>query len=142
MKNQLLEKINSELVRLEEIAKKTREDANFIAQGALASPSASGDREHAQNQAMINLHRLGILKALKEEVEKGVGRYEVEYNDGRQESFYLVKHPVILAGFKLISSQSPLGKAIVNKKKGQTFRYKVEKATIRGKIVTCESLSH
>ena len=147
-KNETLVFLELEIQRAKENAEKTDEASKFIMTG----PSQSGDKYHAQNAAALAKSYVKRLEKLKKEIQeakeepetivKPTCYIEVEYDDGSKLNFYLVENAVSLAGFLFISSLSPLGSSILEKKVGETFTYEFQKDGAKrkfsGKIVRIE----
>lgn len=144
----LLTTVNQEIHKAQAIAQRSKEDANALSHGAVASPSSSGDREHAQNQATINAANLQKLIDFKTQLEdhihnqshtaEAVSFIEIEFEDGSRNTFYLVESPIYLSTFKFISTNSPLGQAILGKTIGERFAYGIAGQKFSGKIVNLE----
>lgn len=131
----LLELIEKELEKAKRQAEQTHLSAIEIGRAAAASPSQSGDREHARNQALLTKENLERIELLYREVDnsldespvivKPVCNVLVEYEDKARYDFYLVNQPVFLGDVKLVSLNSPLGRAISGKKIGNEFEVTV-----------------
>lgn len=149
----LLKIINVSIEKAERFAHESKKAANEIARAAAASPSQSGDREHARGQAIIYEQNLTKLNLLKQEIEVALNKevptkvevpcfIEVEFDDGATESLFLVDNPVNVKGEKLISNLSPLGKSLVGKTPSESFSYKLGESDVRiqrsGKILSIE----
>jgi transcription elongation GreA/GreB family factor len=111
-----------------------RKSANEIAKVAAYSPSQSGDRTHAENQAAIYEENYKRLKSLVTFLEKKVKEsvpekvkigcvVSVVYKDGTEEEIYLVNNPLTLPGFKVVSDKSLLGSALLDGKVGDVFKF-------------------
>lgn len=142
----LREVLDEEIKRAEKSALETRRSANEVSGGMAASYSVAGDVEHANNTALLSQSKLTQLKKLKEEVESSltkdapkaveVGCYiSVKFQDGSQKDFYLVNNPVYLSRFNLISPDSPIGKAMLNKTRGSSFKYELNDQSFTGEIL-------
>jgi hypothetical protein len=144
---QLLKKLDIEIKKAEKRASETQRSASEIARSAANSPSQSGDRTHAEGQALITAQSLQKLEDLKSEVKESVNKpaqnivqspcfLEVIYDDGLTDSFYLVETPVNIGGIKLVSVDSLLGKSVLNKNNEDKFRVERKDLGIRkGKII-------
>lgn len=140
----LSKRLEKQIKRATYVTEQSKRSAIDVSRGAAASPSKSGDREHAVNQARINAENLEGLKALQKEVLEAVGKTVPETAKttckvgleigGEKLSVYLVDNPVYLEGLSLISCNSPLGKAISDKKAGESFNYKLRNKTVSGVI--------
>lgn len=149
----LLEFVDKEIGKLEIIVQRSLLSAQEIAKAAAASPSMSGDREHAVNQAVINEEKLNNLRALREEVLGSLGKQfpkaakpacyiSVESTDGSRDEYYFLLKSAYLTGYKFISPESPFGQAILGKKEGDQFSYELDregkKESFSGKIISIE----
>lgn len=130
-------------------AEQNRESANEMSKTANAATYAAGEREYTAQQAKITRENLEELEELGKGVAAAVGRpvpatvqpislVTVEYNGGETESFYFVSKSVYLNGVKLISPESPIGKAVADKSMGEGFEYEVGTERVRGKIARIE----
>lgn len=109
--NKLLLAVQNELEKAEKAYKHAKQSAQEIAATALTSHSQAGDRFHSQGAADLAKQKLDTVLALKTEIEeKGEG--VCFKHDG--EDVYIVDNPILLDGFKLISTKSPLGMKIIN----------------------------
>ena len=145
---ELLKILNLEIKRVGIYVEKTNQAANEIARASANSPSQSGDREHSRNQAIITKEKFEKLEKLKNEVKEALSKevstkvvipcfVEVKYSSGVTDSFYLVKNPTFLANAKIVSSESPLGKALLGKSANEPFAFKTnEKTQISGSVVS------
>jgi transcription elongation GreA/GreB family factor len=146
---QLLEKVGE----MNEVVGKAARQSKMAADeasGALAtSYSAAGDVEHARNSASLSMQKALAVRKLFEEIEADLsgGAKNViepacfvvaEFEDGTQKEFYLVRNPVFIAGFNLISSESPLGLALTGKRVGETFFYESGPQNFNGKVLEIE----
>ena len=144
--------LRREIKRAERQANSSKRAAYEIARAAASSWSMAGDRTHAEGQAQIAEENLAKLKKLMEEIKLSMKKFpeKIELlsfivatkNGEREEDFYLVQTPVFIKGFTLVSTESPFGQAILNKRVGDTFKYKVvvdgQKKAISGKIISIE----
>lgn len=145
---ELLKILNLEIKRVGIYVEKTNQAANEIARASANSPSQSGDREHSRNQAIITKEKLEKLEKLKDEINEALSKeipikvvgpcfVEVKYSSGVTDSFYLVKNPSFLTNVKVVSSESPLGKALIGKHANEAFVFKTnEKTQISGSVVS------
>lgn len=139
----LLVKKNLEVAQ--ETAISSRNAALLISENAAASPSASGDREHAKNAAILNEQKVNQMKLFLQELEEAVNHpipdtiqpvchFEVKFLDNSFRRFIIVNNPIYLEGVNIISPNSPIGHAVLNKKVGDTFSYQVSDVPISGVI--------
>ena len=107
-----------------------KKSADETSKTAAGSWSAGGDREYTAGQAMIAKKALGQVVKLRDEISKATKLplpevvkppcyIEAEIKD-KSIKFYLVKNVVNLSDFKLVSSDSPLGKQLKGKKVGES----------------------
>lgn len=135
---ELYKQLEAQVKNAERIARATKDAANELSHAAIASPSTSGDREHATNAAYINQEKLVKLIALKDEVGEAMNEEipkkiePVCYFNG----YYLVSKPMYLRGFSLISPESLLGKSILGKKAGESYEYKSESGQKISGVIT------
>lgn len=154
------QKISSLLKKIKEIEKtasraanESHRAANEVSGGLVASYSAAGDAEHSRNSANLSIQKAETIKKLLVELEKSLDSdipkfvqsvcfVSVKFEDGNQKDLYLVENPVFISEFNLISSKSPLGEALVNKKVGSSFSYlsgtKSNVHAFRGSIISIE----
>ena len=142
---ELAKKIKREIQKVEGRVQETRKSAIEIARSAASSPSQSGDGEHSRNSALITEQALKRILELNKEIEginsnmKNVivapGWVEIEFN-GRIDNFYLVKNSVYVEGVRFISTEAPLGKSLIGKKRGDVFDF--SEGGIKFKVVDFE----
>lgn len=143
--SELLENLNTEIFRIEHIASVSKLDADSISRAAPASPSSSGDRYHAEQQAEINTERLNQYKALKSEIEESITKplpTKIEpvcyFKFGYVNDIDTSKYDHYLAntaGFRTISVESPVGKAVLGHKVGDSITYTVNEKSMTIKII-------
>ncbi len=113
-------------------AERTKKEANSLGHAAAGSWSVGAERNFAEGQAAINAENLAklekLLKAIHASLEKDATSIEpVCYikmiNNGVIDSFYLVDEPVFLKNIKMISSSSPFGQALADKKVGDKIKF-------------------
>ncbi len=140
--------LESNILDFEKKYHRSLESALEISRGTPASPSASGDREHAVNQAAINKGRLEKLKELRDEINTSLSISSpskvkppsfviLDYEGGKKE-FYVVQNTVSLHNMNLLSVDSLLGKAILGKKEGESFEALLDDRSVRGKVLRIE----
>ncbi len=109
---------------------------------------SAGDKYHSESAAELAQEFLLNLKRLRDEVENAndeksataapVSYLELSYETGERVKFYLVEKNALLPGILLITSNSPIGKAVKDKKEGDRFSYETEPhgqtKTFTGKI--------
>ena len=134
----LLVLIKKQIRELERGVEETRAAAIEVGRGAQASPSMSGDREHSENQAIINRERLHRLYLLRDEISSASTvptPISIDTPCFVNDEFYFVKNISHVKGVKIISENSPLGAAILGKKTGGAFSYeKKDKTPVKGEI--------
>ena len=138
----LLDLVNIQLKELERWVEETRVAAIEVGRGAHASPSMSGDREHSENQAIINKERLHRLYLLRDEISQALSLKTPTATQAPcfiNDEFYLVKNISHVKGVKIISENSPLGSAVLGKRVGEIFSYEREdKTLVKGRVVKIE----
>lgn len=131
---------------------KTRQDAYEVAQSAAGSPSQSGDRFHANAQADIVEKRLEDMKLCLKEVDIASGTdipkkvtktcyVELEIEGGVQHNIFVLNNTATISiEAKIVSVESPLGKAIIGKETNQKFEYDPSgiHVAVKGKVKTIE----
>jgi len=133
----LLERLEDEIKIAKKRAGDTHTAASEIARAAASSPSQSGDRTHAEGQALLSKKLLTELNNLKSEVmnfaDKDVPTLvevpcylEVVFSNGEKREFYLVRTPVNICGVNLVSRESLLGQVVQGRKVGDEFELKKE----------------
>ena len=146
-KDKLLGLINLEIGKVSLSVTKTSEDKKIR-----RSRSQAGDRYHAESAALITQKYLSALKSLRKEIiscsdgpsssAKPVSYVVLEYDNGERVEFYFVKNRALVTGVLLITQDSPIGKAILNKKEGGAFSYNIKKGeetiTYSGKVKQVE----
>lgn len=109
---QLLEAVNEEYKKADRAYKINKKSAQEIAESAVSSMSQAGDRFHSQGSADLAKQRFETINLLKQEIEeKGE---KIGFNFEGHEIF-LVDNPILIKGFKLVSTQSPVGQKLLNK---------------------------
>lgn len=138
----LLNLIKKQIEELERWVEETRAAAIEVGRGAHASPSMSGDREHSENQAIINRERLHRLYLLRDEISSALSLetpVSIQAPCFVNDKFYFVKNISHVKGVKIISENSHLGSAVLGKRVGETFSYELkDKTPVKGKIVKIE----
>jgi len=135
--------LSSEIQKVSESAQKTDE----ASKDKLSGFSAAGDKYHAKNASDLVKSYLQRLELLKKELTDAVSQIsetaeppcclEMVYDDGQTARFYLVKNAVSLPNLSFISPDSPIGKAVLGKKAGETFSYKLESGhACSGRIIS------
>lgn len=105
--------LNEELKKADTGYKNAKKSALEIAASAAASPSQAGDRFHSQGAADLAKERYDVILALKNEIElKG----ENVFKKFEGKEIILVDNPIVLNGFLIVSTKSPLGQRILNEK--------------------------
>jgi transcription elongation GreA/GreB family factor len=141
--------IDEEIKKFKKFARQTEESANDIARTSYNSPSQSGDREHSRGQAIIVAQNLLRFEKLKEEIVGFLNKEKpkvvepicfvtVDWEGGEKGEFYFVQNPVFITGLKFVSSSSALGRDMLGKKEGETFKFKLENSSKTGKVISIE----
>lgn len=123
----------------------SRKSANELSAGLVASYSLAGDVEHSKNSANLSQQKYEAVQKLFEELKESmysecpnmvqVPCYIKISISGAEKELYLVNNPVFLSGCSLISSDSPIGKAVMGLKADDLFLYKNGEQTYTGKIL-------
>ncbi len=145
----LLEKLDVELKKTQKRAENTRLDALEIAKSAAGSPSQSGDREHAVNQASIVQDAQSLLEKLISDIRQEIGKspptisrpntfITLTLDDGPQMQLFLTDTPITLSGVTMVSTLSPLGQAVIRRKAGERFLVEIGGVTKTGEILAID----
>jgi len=110
---QLQKAIDVELRKAEKGYTNSKKSAQEIARSAGLSPSQAGDRYHSQGTLDLARERYEAILALKKEVEDKLETICTQHND---QEIFLVNNPVLISGFTIVSTKSPLGIKILNEK--------------------------
>lgn len=132
----------------EQTYKETRKAAQELSRTAALSPSHSGDREHADQQAYLVKARLEKLKELEKELDSFIDInppnkvvnpcYVTLILENEENNLYFINNPANLEGYKFITPSSALGKVIEGKKKGQSLSLIIRGKKVSGKIINIE----
>lgn len=120
----ILKVIDDEYGKAKKYFDLSKESAQEIAKTALTSHSQAGDRFHSQGAMEISKERLNGISKLKAELEKVKERENLEfvevpcYIKTDKAEFYLVENTILINGIKLVSSNSEIGKELINKQVG------------------------
>ncbi len=136
-------KLETEISKAAVISDATKTEADSLNKATQASPSASGDRYHAENQAELNQILLQSLVTFKQELDEEILSNTPMFVrpitfikaviNGQEKEFYLVNNPVkVEANF--VSINSPVGMALHGRKVGEEFEFG-EEPKISGKII-------
>ena len=148
-KKPFLEKLDREIKKARVLAGKTTAAAK---RAKAFSRSQQGDRRYFEEAGRMGQESLTNLLALKEEVlassnqpakeASPVAFVTLEDEDGEINSFYFLNRSAGLSNLQLLTPASPLGKALLGKKEGDKFSYRIEKegliTTYSGKIKKVE----
>lgn len=143
---QLKEIVAEALNVAKDSAEKTKKDSDIVEKETASSWSSGGDRFHARAQAEITAKNVSNFKYLLEELEKEEEKEIPSVvkpvcivtikSSSTSGEFVLVKNPVFIrSALRLISPGSSLGKALLGKKKGQTFSYNTDLGEVKGEVV-------
>jgi transcription elongation GreA/GreB family factor len=116
--------------------------------GISTEKTSAGDKYHSESAAELAQEFLLNLKKLRDEVENtndeksdiaaSVSYLELSYETGERVKFYLVEKNALLPGILLITTSSPIGKEVRDKKEGDRFSYEIKShgqtKTFAGKI--------
>jgi transcription elongation GreA/GreB family factor len=142
---ELIVVLDSELEKSRRRMEETVGAANEIARASANSPSQSGDRDHSRNQAYLtedsynNLvtfkqKLLDSLKADVPETIKPICRTMVELEGAGEKELVVVDDVVKLPGVSIVTTNSPLGRVLVGKKRGESFEFESERGMVKGVI--------
>ena len=145
----LIRALEAEIKKARKTAEKSRATAKEFRR---ASRSQQGDRrlyETAADLAESKLEELIVFKKTLENIPiKKNQRVEpfsfvkVEYDNGTVSPFHFVPQRIHLQDKLLVTPESPLGQAVIGKKEGEKFTFKIKRdgrtATNSGKIVKVE----
>lgn len=141
----LLDLVEKQLEISKNASSESRKSANEISAGLTASYSLAGDVEHSKNSANLSQQKYEATKNLFEELQESASSstpntvevpcYVRISMSGIDKELYLVKNPVFLSGYNLISSDSPIGGALIGAKVDDLFLYKNGEQTFTGKIL-------
>lgn len=143
---ELLEAVKKSEAESGRAAKESKFAADEVSGGLVASYSAAGDAEHARNSANLSIEKAKGVKNLMEEIKKAISLetpktvvpvccVSVKFIDGSSKDLFLVRHPMSISGFNLISVDSPIGKSLLNKNIGSRFSYVLEDQRFDGEII-------
>lgn len=145
---ELLALLEGEVAKAKKAAENTRKSADEIAKSAAHSPSQSGDRTHSQGQADITEAYFKRIIAFEKRIKIALAETPntiqtpcfvgVKFTDGKESSFYLVEDPIVISGITLVSAVSPLGSALIGKKPGSKFAFRVNSIKQFGEVVSFE----
>lgn len=142
---ELEDRVIRELEKAERQANLTKQSADEISRVSANSPSQSGDREHSRNQAYVTADRLKILQNILAELQNAERDNQptqaippvyitAEIGDAEQK-FYILSNPLNLSGFRLVSANSPLGQAVLERSVGEDFEYEIAGNIIEGRVI-------
>jgi hypothetical protein len=132
----LLADLNSQITKSERITQENSKTSEEVTKASSASWSAGGDVLYAEGQARITRENLERLKSFRDKIKKELEEpvpetitptcfVTVKYeNLDSPSSFYFVDSPVYVAGLKLVTTDSTLGKIIYGRKKGEKLSFK------------------
>lgn len=110
---QLQKAINVELRKAEKGYTNSKKSAQEIARSAGLSPSQAGDRYHSQGTLDLARERYESILTLKKEIEDKGETICTKYDN---QEIFLVDNPVLISGFTIVSTKSPLGTKLLNEK--------------------------
>jgi hypothetical protein len=128
--------LNSQIEKSERFSTENKKTSDEVTKASSASWSAGGDVLYAEGQAKMakeNLDRLTTFRdKIKKELDEPVPEtitptcfVKVKYENLDEPSgFYFVDAPVYVAGLKLVTADSTLGKIIMGRKKGEKLKVK------------------
>lgn len=145
-KEKLLLEINKVISSLKKIVRKSKKSADKFKD---ASPSQSGDRLFFENTFYLNQSILKNMETLKQEVinsddfspssVKPPCIITISFGNKKEQEFLFTQSSVNISNLKTITTNSPVGIALINKRVGEEFTYKIKQESntqiIRGKIL-------
>lgn len=108
--SKLTKAVESELEKAKKYYELAKDSAQEIAKTALTSHSQAGNRFHSQGTADLAKQKYETVLSLKKEIETKGEKVVFEYDD---ETIYIVDNPIMISGFKIVSSKSPFGERIL-----------------------------
>ena len=146
--NSLLSSLEKEMVLAKKRAKEARLAANETSKTSRTSWSAAGERDYSQGQADVLSDYYEKVKSVREKVEVAVDMSVPKsidapsfiklYLNGEEKEFYLLTEPINLEKFNLITSNSPLGEAILGKEAGEKFEFATGNTFVKGVVLSVE----
>lgn len=144
--SQFADDLAIELKRVEKSSKKTKSDAAEVARHTASSWSSGGDRFHSQASADVSFRRLTDTKKTYSELEVATAKDIPEIITGtcfvkieisrNVSEIVLLDNPVALVHkYKLVSFDSPLGKALYGKTTNEEFSYEINNQKTMGKVL-------
>lgn len=127
--SEFLDAIGTEFNEAKRNYEQTKKAAEEVAVAASLSPSQSGDRYHSQGAADLAKQTFENVRNLRTEIEANLDK-NISFIDPPcflnlgGDKVYLVSYPIIVKGFKIISSKSPLGLNLLGKKMGDKINGK------------------
>lgn len=110
----LLLAIEVESEKAEKFFNEANKAALEIAASSAASPSQSGDRFHSQAASDMARQKHESVLALKKEIINKGKKIVFNYNG---ETIFIVDNPIMIKGFKFVSSNSVLGQKLLTERK-------------------------
>ena len=146
---ELLLRVEKEIKIAERVVEKNKKAANLIGGGMASGYSIAGDLEHARNTALLSEKRLDGLKNLQQVLTIFLAQpaaiinppcfLNVRYEGAEAKELFCVRNPIHFPDLNLVSADSPLGKALLNHKSGDTFSYLLSDGRkITGEIILVE----
>jgi transcription elongation GreA/GreB family factor len=146
----LLELLSKAITQKENSLKEKVAASHEIAQAGMGSHSINSERHVVETVAETAKKFVEELINLKLEIENSPSGLvtkieppcwlEVEYdrNPGTRNEFYFLSVPILLPGVKIISPNSPFGKAIIGKGIGNHIEYETAGSKVTGVIRNAE----
>lgn len=132
-KENLLKLINLEIGKVKLSTENSNTKASNIREYSLP---LIGDKYHAESTVELAQEYYQNLVKLREEINNcsddvsklasPVSYVELNYKSGESINFYLVIKGALLPGVLIITSNSPIGKAVRGKKEGDSFSYQID----------------
>lgn len=149
-KEQLLELLSKAILQKQSSLKEKVAASQEIAQAGMGSHSINSERHVAETVAETAKKFADELIDLRAEIENSPNGLvtkiappcwlEIEYDHalGTRTAFYFLSVPILLPGTKIVSPNSPLGKALLGKGIGNRIEYEAAGKKVTGVIRNLE----
>lgn len=124
---ELLDAVELELNKARLYYKENKLASDQMQRTTATSWSSAGDREYAIGQEVFTKLNLEMLVNLRKELKGGIRKDHLDtieppcfvriYIDGEDVDFYLVENAASIEGFRIASTNSPVGNKLLKKKK-------------------------
>lgn len=123
----LLAVVEKDLKKSSRIYDLSKKSALEIAKSASLSPSQAGDRYHSAGAMEIAKDKYEMTKALHDEIQKSLKNSSPEFVETPcfvkmdKIEFYLLDNVASVSGFRIVSSKSPMGEAVLGERVGSVI---------------------